>query len=55
MRADWCYAMGAEILETEVGDMWVYFGRKFVIFGNTLSQGMWAEAHFTRVARMIIV
>ncbi len=55
MHAGWCYPMGAEILETEVGHISVHFGRKFVIFGNTHSQGMWAEAHFTGVARMVMV
>ncbi len=49
MRAKSRYPMGAEILDTEVGDISVYFGRKFVIFRETLSQGMCAEAHFTRV------
>ncbi len=55
MRAKSRHPMGAEILETQVGDMLVHFGRKFVIFGETLSQGMWAEAHFTGVARMLMV
>ncbi len=55
MRAKSRYPMGAEIFDTQVGDISVHFEKKFVIFGETVSQGMWAEAHFTGVARMIMV
>ncbi len=48
MRVKSRYPMGAEILDTEVGDMLVHSGRKFVVFGDTHSQGMWAEAILQR-------